>query len=111
MPLNKDFQNKISCNKVISKTKLFYNMKIPNSGFMEDINKINKQDKIFSVPVTQAINFTTHSHSKHKAVLQEKTVRSLKALNLHKVTQNPYLTCILLRYEYLFLRVSFTETT
>ena len=58
---------------------------------MEDINKINKQEKIFSVPVTQAINFTTHSHSKHKAVLQEKTVRSLKALNLrHKVTQNPY---------------------
>ena len=27
-------------------------MKIPNSGFMEDINKTNKQDKIFSVPVT-----------------------------------------------------------
>ena len=37
-------------------------MKIPNSGFMEDKNKINKPDKIFSVPVTQAINFTTQSH-------------------------------------------------
>ena len=78
-------------------------MKIPNSGFMENINKINKQDKLFSVPVTQAINFTTHSHSKHEAVLQEKTVRSLKTLNLHKVTQNPYLICISLRYKYLFL--------
>ena len=97
----------------MSKTKLSYNMKIPNSGFMEDmyIKKTNKQDKIFSVSVTQAINFTTQSHSKHKAVLQEKTVRSLKALNLHKVTQNPYLLCISLRYKYLFLRVSFTETT
>ena len=95
----------------MSKTKLSYNMKIPNLGFMEDIKKINKQDKIFSVSVTQAINFTTHSQSKHKAVLQEKTVRSLKALNLHKVTQNPYLLCISLRYKYLFLRVSFTETT
>ena len=95
----------------MSKTKLSYNMKIPNLGFMEDIKKISKQDKIFSVSVTQAINFTTHSHSKHKAVLQEKTVRSLKALNLHKVTQNPYLLCISLRYKYLFLRVSFTETT
>ena len=95
----------------MSKTKLSYNMKIPNSGFMEDTKKTNKQDKIFSVSVTQAINFTTHSHSKHKAVLQEKTVRSLKALNLHKVTQNPYLLCISLRYKYLFLRVSFTETT
>ena len=95
----------------MSKTKLSYNMKIPNLGFMEDIKKISKQDKIFSVSVTQAINFTTHSHSKHKAVLQEKTVRSLKAPNLHKVTQNPYLLCISLRYKYLFLRVSFTETT
>ena len=66
-------------------------MKIPNSGFMEGINKMNKQDKIFSVSLTQAINFTSQSHSKHKAVFQEKTVRSLKALNLHKVTQNPYL--------------------
>ena len=46
---------------VITKNKLFYNMKIPDSGFMEDINKINKQDKIFLVPVTQAINFTTQS--------------------------------------------------
>ena len=86
-------------------------MKIPNSGFMEDIKKISKQDKIFSVPVTQAINFITHSHSKHEAVLQEKTVRSQKALNLHKVTQNPDLICISLRYKYLSLRVSFTETT
>ena len=48
-------------------------MKIPNSGFMEAINAKNKPDKIFSVPVTEAINFTTQSHVKHKAVHQEKT--------------------------------------
>ena len=57
----------------MSKTKLFYNMKIPNSGFMEAINAKNKPDKIFSVPVTEAINFTTQSHVKHRAVHQEKT--------------------------------------
>ena len=39
---------------------------------MDDIKKINKQDKVFSVPVTQAINFTRQSHSKKQGCAPRK---------------------------------------